>query len=97
MEVTGDDNVEPDPHEWSSENVATFVRSLGTSECFQSAGDQVLQRGVDDSVFFTLSLNDLQGVCGHARAYDRMCEFTHNNTDARANTMTQTDHSCTLS
>ena len=69
MEDTGDDNVEPeDPHEWSSENVTTFVRSLGTSECLQSAGDQVLQLGVDDSVFFTLSLNDFQGVCGHARA-----------------------------
>ncbi len=69
MEDTGDDSVEPrDPHEWSSENVDTFVRSLGTSECFQSPGDQVLQLGVDDSVFFTLSLNDLQGVCGHVRA-----------------------------
>ena len=60
MEGTGDDSVEPqDPHEWSSENVTTFVRSLGTSECFQSAGDQVLQFGVDVGVFFTLSLNDL--------------------------------------
>ncbi len=28
MEDTGDDNVE-DPREWSSGNVATFVRSLG--------------------------------------------------------------------
>ncbi len=55
------------------------------------------ERHEDDSVFFTLSLNDLHGVCGHARAYDRMCEFTHNNTDARASTMAQTDHSCTLS
>jgi hypothetical protein len=51
MEGTGDDNVEMDPHlEWSSENVATFVRSLGTAECFQSVGDQVMQIGVDDSV-----------------------------------------------
>ncbi len=95
MEDTGDDNV--DPREWSSENVTTFVRSLGTSECFQSAGDQVLQFGVDVGVFFTLSLNDFQGICGHARAYDHMCEFTHNSTDARVSTMTQTDHSCTLS
>jgi hypothetical protein len=44
MEDTGDDNVEPDPLidplEWSSEqNVVTFVRSLGTAECFQSPGD----------------------------------------------------------
>ena len=36
----------------------TFVRSLGAVQCFQSAGDQVLQLGVDDSVFFDLSLND---------------------------------------
>jgi hypothetical protein len=57
MEDTGDDNVEPeDPNEWSSENVSTFVRSLGTSECFQSVGDQVLHLGVDDSVFFSLLL-----------------------------------------
>jgi hypothetical protein len=67
--------------------VDTFVRSLGASQCFQSAGDQVLQLGVDDSVFFDLSLNDLQGVCGHTRVYDRMCEFTHNSTDARASTV----------
>jgi hypothetical protein len=68
METTDDDSVESqDPHEWSSENVATFVRSLGTSESFQSSGDQVLYLGVDDSVFFTLSLNDFQGVCGHDR------------------------------
>jgi len=39
-----------DPREWSSEQVATFVRSLGPAQCFQSAGDQVLQLGVDDSV-----------------------------------------------
>ena len=59
MEGTGDDNVEPDdPHEWISENVSTVVRSLGTAECFQSTGDQVLHLGVDDSVFFTLSLKD---------------------------------------
>ena len=43
MEVTDDDSVEPkDPHEWSSEKVVTVVRSLGTDECFQSAGDQVI-------------------------------------------------------
>jgi hypothetical protein len=56
------------PREWSSEKVGTFFRSLGTVVCFQSTGHQVLQVGVDVSVFFTLSLNDLQGVCGHARA-----------------------------
>jgi hypothetical protein len=39
-----------DPREWNSENVTTFVRSLGTPECFQSTGDQVLQLGVDGSV-----------------------------------------------
>jgi hypothetical protein len=48
MEVTTHDSV--DSHEWSTEEVVTFVRSLGTSECFQSPGDQVLQLGVDDSV-----------------------------------------------
>ena len=43
MEVTDDDSVEQeDPPEWSPEEVATFLRSLGTVECFQSAGDQVL-------------------------------------------------------
>ena len=90
MEVTAHGSVEPqDPHEWSAETVVVFVRSLGPSECFQSPGDQVLYLGVDDSVFFALSLNDLEGVCGHARVYDRMCEFTqqhrcaceHNGTD----------------
>ena len=87
MEGTGDDSVEPeDPREWSSEKVA-FFRSLGTAECFQSVGHQVLQLGVDVSVSFALSLNDLQGVCGHARAYDRMCALTHNSTDARASTV----------
>ena len=36
MEGTGDDSVEPeDPHEWSSEKVAAFVRSLGTVEWIQ--------------------------------------------------------------
>ncbi len=60
MEGTGDDSVEPeDPHEWSPEKVATFVRVLGDTQCFQSAGDQVLLLGVDDSVFFDLSLNYL--------------------------------------
>jgi hypothetical protein len=68
MEDTGDGSVEPeDPREWSSEKVVTFffVRSLGTPTCFQSTGHQVLQVGVDDSVFFSLSLNDSQGVCGY--------------------------------
>ena len=88
MQGTGDGSVEPeDPHEWSPEKVTTFVRGLGTPQCFQSTGDQVLKLGVDGSVFFDLSLNDLQGVCGHARAYDRMCAFTHNSTDARASTV----------
>jgi hypothetical protein len=31
MEVTGDGSVEPDPREWSSEKVATFVRALGAA------------------------------------------------------------------
>jgi hypothetical protein len=58
IEDTGEDSEElEDPHEWSSEKVTVFVRSLGTTECFQSAGDQVLQLGVDDSVFFGLSVN----------------------------------------
>jgi hypothetical protein len=54
MEDTADDSVEEeDPHEWIScgsgrpESVATFLRSLGTSECFQSAGDQVMELGLD--------------------------------------------------
>ncbi len=73
MEVTAHGSVEPqDPHEWSAETVVAFIRSLGPSECFQSAGDQVLQLGVDDSVFFALSLNELQGVCGHAGVYHHM-------------------------
>ncbi len=88
MEVTAHGSVEPqDPREWRAETVATFVRSLGPPECFQSASDQVLQLGVDGSVLFALSLNELEGVCGHARAYHRMCEFTHNNTDLRASTV----------
>ena len=94
MEDTGDGSVEPeDPREWSSEKVATFVRTLGGTQCFQSVTDQVMQLGVDDSVFFDLSLNDLQGVCGHADVYHRMCEFTQNSTDARESTVAQTDHS----
>jgi hypothetical protein len=98
MEGTDDGSVEPDPREWSSEKVATFVRSLGAAQCFQSAGDQVLQLGVDGSVVFDLSLNDLQGVCGHARAYDRMCACTHTvQMRVRAQYYTETDHSCTLS
>jgi hypothetical protein len=51
----------------NSEKVDTFVRSLGTTECFQSGGDQVLELGVDDSVFCALSLNTFQGVCTHVR------------------------------
>ena len=35
MEDTVDDSEEPeDPHEWSSEEVAAFVRSLGPAEYF---------------------------------------------------------------
>ncbi len=57
MEDTDDGSVETeDPHEWSSEKVTTFVRVLGTAQCFQSSSDQVLHLGVDDSVFFDLSL-----------------------------------------
>jgi hypothetical protein len=37
--------------------------------------------GVDGRVFFGLSVHELEGVCGHTRAYDHMCEFRHNNTD----------------
>ena len=82
MKDTGDVSVESeDPHEWCTEKVDTFLGSLGTAECFQSPGDQLLYLGVDDSVFFGLSVNELQGVCGHTRGYDLMCEFTHNNTD----------------
>ena len=81
MEGTGDGSVEQeDPREWSPHQVATFLRALGTAECFQSAADQVLQLGVDGSVFFELSLDQLQGVCGHARAYARMCECKHSST-----------------
>jgi hypothetical protein len=46
-----------------TEEVSTFLRSLGTAECYQSATNQVLQRGLDVSVFFELYPNDLQGVC----------------------------------
>ena len=90
MEGTGDGSVE---HEWSPHQVATFLRALGTAECFQSAADQVLQLGVDGSLFCELSVIDLQGVRGHAGACHRMCEFTQNSTDARAITVAQTDHS----
>ena len=96
MEDPDDDSVEQeDPREWRPEEVPSFLRSLGGAQCFQSATDQVLQLGVDDSVFFDLSLNDLQGLCGHAAAYHHMCEFTQNSTDtcARTVTVTQTDHS----
>ena len=55
MEGTGDDSV--DPRDWSSEKVATFVRALGGTQCFQSAGDQVLHLGVDVSV-----KKDIHGV-----------------------------------
>ena len=52
---------------------------------------------MDVSVFFTLSLEELQGVCGHDRAFPRMSERKDNNTDARVNTVSQTHHSLTLS
>ena len=94
VEDTGDGSVEQeDPREWSSEKVSTFVRTLGGAQYFQSVSDQVLQLGVDDSVFFDLSLNDFQGVCGHPDECHRMCEFTQNRTEARASTVAQTDHS----
>ena len=73
--------------------MATFVRALGRAQCFQSVADQVLQLGVDGSLFCELSVIDLQGVRGHAGACHRMCEFTQNSTDARAITVAQTDHS----
>jgi hypothetical protein len=42
MEDTGDGSVEPwiheDPREWSSEKVATFVRSLGAAQCHSRTG-----------------------------------------------------------
>ena len=88
--------LQEDPREWSSEKVATFVRALGTVQCFQSDTDQVLELGVDDSVFFELSLIDLQGVRGHAGVCHHMCTFTQNSTDACAITVAQTDHSSTL-
>ena len=76
MEGTDDVSVErEDPHEWCSEQVVVFLRSLGTDECFQSGTDQVLEVGGDDSVFFGLSVNEFQGVCGHVHTYDHMCEF----------------------
>ena len=94
MEGTGDGSVEPeDPHEWSSEKVATFVRVLGGGQYFQSASDQVMQLGVDGSVFLDLSLNDLQGVRGHPDVCHRMCEFTQNSTEERESTVGQTGHS----
>ena len=62
IEDTGDDSAESeDPHEWCGEKVSTFLRSLGTPEWFQSAGDHPLHLGVDDSVFFGLSVNELEG------------------------------------
>jgi hypothetical protein len=97
MQGTAHGSVEPgDPREWSAEGVATFLRSLGTAECFQSAGDEALQHGVDGSVFFELSLNELQGVCGHARAYARMCECKHSSTEARTSTVAHTHRSLAL-
>ncbi len=86
MEVTGDDTVETeDPREWNSEKVTTFVRSLRTVECFQSTGDQVLDLGVDNSVFCTLSLNTCQGVCGHPRCMI-VCVNSHTTTKMRVRT-----------
>jgi hypothetical protein len=77
--------------------VWSFLRSLGPAECFQSVGDAVLDHGVDVSVFFELSLNELQGVCGHARAFARMCECKHRNTHPRVITVEHTHHSLSLS
>ena len=97
MEGTGDGSVEQeDPREWSPQKVASFLRALGTAEYFQSAADQVLQLGVDGSLFCELSVIDLQGVRGHAGTCHRMCEFTQNSKDARTITVAQTDHSSTL-
>ena len=48
---------------WSVEEVVTFVRSLGTAECFQFTGDQLLQLGVNCRGFFELSLNELCTRC----------------------------------
>jgi hypothetical protein len=99
MEDTGDCTVETGGStrvEFRESGYFPTVRSLRTSECFQSPGDQVFQLGVDDSVFCALSLNTWQGVWTSS-VYDRICEFTHNSTDVCANTVTQADHSCTLS
>jgi hypothetical protein len=55
IQGTGEVSVDlEDPLEWSSEKVTILIRSLGTTECFQSPGDQVLEWGVDDSTFFGL-------------------------------------------
>jgi hypothetical protein len=51
-----------DPHDRSTEE-DYFRQIIGPPQCFQSAGDQVLHLPVEDSVFFTLSLEELQGVC----------------------------------
>ena len=59
-EVTEHVSVEPSgSKKWSTDQVTTFVGSLGPDECFQSGGDQVIQFGVEDSLFFVLSLNEL--------------------------------------
>ena len=79
--------------ECRAEEVTSFLRSLGTAECFQSDTNQVDDREWMTVFFFGLSVNEFQGVCGHARAYDRMCEFRHKNTDTRASTVVQTEHS----
>jgi hypothetical protein len=47
----------------TSRATPTFLRSLGSGECFQSVGYQAFPLGVDDSVFFGLSVNKLEGVC----------------------------------
>jgi hypothetical protein len=76
------------------------------AECFQSAGHEALQDGVDDSVFFELALNELQGVCGHPnirgvcghdRTYVRIREYKHHSTDVCVSTATHTHHSLTRS
>jgi hypothetical protein len=47
MEGTAHGSVESgDPVEWSAEEVATFLRSLGSVECIQSVGDEVLIHGL---------------------------------------------------
>ena len=76
--------------------MATCLRSLETAECYQSATDQGLQHGVDDSVSFEFSVNYVQGVCGHGRAYARMWESKHRSTDGCPSTVVHEHHILTL-